>query len=68
MKSYIKNSLFAGLLLSTATACTNLDVDVKSTYTSYPESEIATEAKMADLYYGFRGALGRRREGGRGER
>src|SRR5574344_343018 len=60
MKSYIKNSLFAGLLLSTATACTNLDVDVKSTYTSYPESEIATEAKMADLYYGFRGALGRR--------
>jgi len=60
MKSYIKNTLFAGLLLSSATACTDLDVDVKSTYTSYPESEIATEAKMADLYYGFRGALGRR--------
>ena len=60
MKKYIKNTLFAGLLLSSATACTNLDVDVKSTYTSYPSSEIATEAKMADLYYGFRGALGRR--------
>ncbi|WP_321424601.1 RagB/SusD family nutrient uptake outer membrane protein [uncultured Bacteroides sp.] len=60
MKKYIKNTLFAGLLLSSATACTNLDVDVKSTYTSYPNSEIATEAKMADLYYGFRGALGRR--------
>lgn len=60
MKSYIKNTLFAGLLLSSATACTDLDVDIKSTYTSYPSSEIATEAKMADLYYGFRGALGRR--------
>ena len=60
MKSYIKNTLFAGLLLTSATACTDLDVDVKSTYTSYPTSEIATEAKMADLYYGFRGALGRR--------
>jgi len=60
MKKYIKNTLFAGLLLSSATACTNLDVDVKSTYTSYPNSEIATEAKMADLYYGFRGCLGRR--------
>jgi len=60
MKNYIKNTLFAGLLLSSVTACTDLDVDVKSTYTSYPSSEIATEAKMADLYYGFRGALGRR--------
>lgn len=60
MKSYIKNTLFAGLLLSSATACTDLNVDIKSTYTSYPTSEIATEAKMADLYYGFRGPLGRR--------
>lgn len=60
MKSYIKNTVFAGLLLSSATACTDLDVEVKSAYTSYPTSEIATEAKMADLYYGFRGPLGRR--------
>ncbi len=60
MKSYIKNILMTGLLISSATACTDLDVDIKSTYTSYPESDIATEAKMADLYYGFRGALGRR--------
>ncbi|WP_071145823.1 RagB/SusD family nutrient uptake outer membrane protein [Bacteroides ihuae] len=60
MKSYIKNTLFAGLLLSSATACTDLDVKIMSTYTSYPSSEIATEAKMADLYYGFRGPLGRR--------
>lgn len=60
MKNYIKNTLIAGLLISSATACTDLDVDIKSTYTSYPSSEIATEAKMADLYYGFRGALGRR--------
>jgi starch-binding outer membrane protein, SusD/RagB family len=60
MKSYIKNTLLAGLLLSSAIACTDLDVPVKSAYTSYPTSEIATEAKMADLYYGFRGPLGRR--------
>jgi hypothetical protein len=60
MKNYIKNTLLAGLLISSVTACTDLDVDIKSTYTSYPSSEIATEAKMADLYYGFRGALGRR--------
>lgn len=60
MKSYIKNTLFTGLLLSSVTACTDLDVDIKSTYTSYPTTEIATEAKMADLYYGFRGPLGRR--------
>ncbi len=60
MKNYIKNTLIAGLLISSATACTDLDVDIKSTYTSYPSSQIATEAKMADLYYGFRGALGRR--------
>lgn len=60
MKNYIKNTILTGLLLSSAIACTDLDVDVKSTYTSYPSSDIATEAKMADLYYGFRADLGRR--------
>ena len=41
-------------------SCTNLDVDVKSLYTEYPDTDVALEAKMADVYYCFRGALGRR--------
>ena len=56
-----KPLLFA--LVSSALAllasCTDLDVDVKSKYTDYPtESEIAVEAKMADVYYAFRKQLG----------
>jgi len=43
-----------------ALSCTNLDVDVKSLYTEYPATDVAVEAKMADVYYCFRGALGRR--------
>lgn len=60
----MKNSIkLTTLLLSgifAFSACTDLDVDIESTYTEYPESEIAKEAKMAGLYYGFGGALGRR--------
>ena len=41
-------------------SCTNLDVDVKSLYTEYPSTDVALDAKMADVYYCFRGALGRR--------
>lgn len=60
MKNSIKLSalLLSGLFATTA--CTDLDVDIKSTYTEYPDSEIAIEAKLADIYYGFGGALGRR--------
>lgn len=43
-----------------AISCTNLDVDIKSLYTAYPSDDVALEAKMADVYYCFRGALGRR--------
>ena len=50
----------AGIMGLTVTACTNLDVDVNSQYTSYPLSEIALEGKMADIYYTFAGPLGRR--------
>ena len=50
---------FVSSLLVLATGCTNLDVDVKSQYTDYPtESEVALEAKMADVYYAFRKQLG----------
>ena len=50
----------AGLMALTAMGCTDLDVDVKSYYTSYPESDVALDAKMSNVYYCFRGALGRR--------
>lgn len=58
MKSNIKIFLAASLLVLAA-GCTDLDVDVKSKYTEYPSSsEVAIEAKMADVYYAFREALG----------
>lgn len=52
--------LTAGLCALALTGCTNLDVDVTSQYTEYPENAIAVEAKMADVYFHLRGALGRR--------
>lgn len=58
MKRNIKIFMVAGCLAMTA-GCTDLDVDVKSKYTEYPSSsEVALEAKMADVYYTFRSALG----------
>ena len=58
MNNYIK-TLFAATVLSMTASCTDLDVEVKSQYTEYPtESEVALEAKMADVYYAFRNALG----------
>lgn len=58
MKINFKRMLAAAIIALTA-SCTDLDVDVKSKYTEYPtESEVALEAKMADVYYAFRGALG----------
>lgn len=57
MKTNIK-FIFAAALLALTASCTDLDVDVKSKYTEYPDSEIAIEAKMADVYYAFRGPLG----------
>jgi hypothetical protein len=60
MKTRIYSYFAAGLLALTAVGCTDLDVDVKSKYTEYPTSDVALEGKMADVYYAFRGALGRR--------
>ena len=60
MKNNIKLTTWLVGSLLTVSAFTDLNVDLKSTYTEYPESEIAKEAKMAGLYYGFGGALGRR--------
>jgi hypothetical protein len=58
MKNNIKITVVAAITMLTV-GCTDLDVDVKSKYTEYPaESEVALEAKMADVYYAFRNALG----------
>ena len=60
MKKISKLLVSIGLLATATTGCTDLDVDITSQYTEYPDSEIAIEAKMANVYYAFRGALGRR--------
>ena len=53
-------SLFAVCTAVVFTGCTDLDVDIESQYTSYPTTDIAVEAKMADVYFHLRGVLGRR--------
>lgn len=57
MKNIIKMTLAAAVLGITA-SCTDLDVDVKSKYTEYPNDQVAIEGKMSDVYYSFRQALG----------
>ena len=53
-KKYI---LPIALLTLAISGCTDLDVDVKSFHTEYPDSEIAIEAKTSDVYYAFAGPL-----------
>ena len=57
MKNIIKMTLAAAVLGITA-SCTDLDVDVKSKHTEYPNDPVAIEGKMSDVYYSFRQALG----------
>lgn len=59
-KTNIKLTISTALIALATSSCTDLDVDVKSLYTTYPNSEIAAEAKTSDVYYAFRGPLGRR--------
>ena len=51
--------LSIGIVSAALTGCTDLDVDIKSQYTEYPDSPIATELKMANCYYSFRNQLKR---------
>ncbi|MBQ8673227.1 MAG: RagB/SusD family nutrient uptake outer membrane protein [Bacteroides sp.] len=60
MKSYIKSIFAASIVALTVGSCTDLDVDIKSQLTEYPNSEIALEAKMADVYFSLRADWGRR--------
>lgn len=55
-----KNILTGAFLALTTIGCTDLDVDIKSQYTEFPDSEIAYDAQMNNAFYGFRGAIGRR--------
>jgi hypothetical protein len=59
MNTKYKYALLIGAMAGFS-ACTDLDVDIDSRYTEYPDNEIALEAKLADCYYSYRGALGRR--------
>ncbi len=59
-KLNIKYFIPAAFIAFAFSSCTDLDVDIKSQYTSYPESDIAVAAKTSDVYYAFRGQLGRR--------
>lgn len=58
MKTYIR-SIVITAVAAMAGSCTDLDVDVKSQYTKFPDSELATEAVSANVYNAFRGAYGR---------
>jgi hypothetical protein len=54
---YIK--IFSVVLLVLAASCTDLDVDIKSQYTEFPDNERAAEAVAANAFYAMRGPLGR---------
>lgn len=53
MKSYIKLMSLGAVLAGTA-ACTDLDTDIKTQYTQFPESEIATSGEFNGCYYYLR--------------
>ena len=60
MKKNIRLYLAAVVCALVSFSCTDLDVNVESQYTSYPDSPQAVEAQMADVYFHLRGTLGRR--------
>lgn len=53
------NTILAATLVIAATGCTDLDTDVKSQYTTYPDSEVAMESALASTFYSMRGSIGR---------
>lgn len=58
MKRNISAIFAAGLMLM-ASSCTDLDTEVKSQYTAYPESDVALESALASTFYSLRGSIGR---------
>jgi hypothetical protein len=59
MKRLIKNSILPVALFMLAASCTDLDVDIKSQYTTFPDSEDAVDAISGSVYSSFRGVMGR---------
>ena len=57
MKSNIKLLMLTGALMGMS-ACTNLDTDIKSQYTTYPDHEAALFAKFDACYYYLRNEAG----------
>lgn len=58
MRHIIKPFFFTALSF-TIWSCTDLDVDIKSQFTEFPDNERAAEAISADVYTAYRGAMGR---------
>ncbi|SJZ39381.1 Starch-binding associating with outer membrane [Chitinophaga eiseniae] len=58
MKKYIKSILILSMV-TVVSGCTKLDVDIKSRYTRFPDSQAAAEAVSASAYNAYRGAMGR---------
>ncbi len=58
MKQNFIISLAAGTIAVMVTACTNLDVNVESQYVSYPNTDIAQEAELSDVYSHLRTTWG----------
>jgi len=52
--------LSAAVLTLAMASCTDLDVDIVSQYTEKPATEEAVEGEMSNIYFKFRGPLGRR--------
>ena len=50
MKLYIKFLLLSGVLAG-ATACTDLDTEIKTQYTEFPDNPIAAQAELEACYY-----------------
>lgn len=53
MKSYIKLFVLIGVLAGAA-SCTDLETDINSQYTTYPDNPIAVSAKLEACYYYLR--------------
>src|SRR5574344_77889 len=59
MKRYIKKTILLTCISILVTGCSDLNTDIKSQYTSYPQSDIAIESALASTFYSMRNSIGR---------
>lgn len=57
MKSSIKYLLLSSILIGAA-SCTDLETEIKTQYTTYPDNPIALSAKLEGCYYYLRNEAG----------